>query len=193
MAFNFSNSTSSGKQSQNWFRIIDDESDVIYQLTVTTDISVEENSKVVSHKVQDNSVVTDNIVAYNRKVSYNGLVTSVERLDQDEYKDPFELLEGLSLVRTNKTIVTCELDNLLTPITNCAIEKLSYSKSTQEGLTSWRVNISLQEIRLSDAVTSTTVAAPNPKLKGATDPVENVGNATTKKPPLTETILRGGS
>ncbi len=192
MAFNFSNSTSSGKQSQNWFRIIDDESDVIYQLTVTTDISVEENSKVVSHKVQDNSVVTDNIVAYNRKVSYNGLVTSVERLDQDEYKDPFELLEGLSLVRTNKTIVTCELDNLLTPITNCAIEKLSYSKSTQEGLTSWRVNISLQEIRLSDAVTSTTVAAPNPKLKGATDPVENVGNATTIKPPLTETILIGG-
>ncbi len=186
MAFNFSNPVISGKQSQNWFRIVT-EDNVVYQLTLTSDVTVEETSKISSKKVQDNSVITDNVVAYNKKVSYNGIVTSVERLDQDEYKDPFEYLENLSLVRSNKNIVVCFLDDLLNPITNCVIEKLSYTKGKNEGLTSWRVNLVLQQIRLSDELTSTTITAPNPEYKDPTSNSENAGNATTGSSPLTTT------
>jgi len=181
-----SNPLFSGTQSQNWF-IIETEDGEFYQLTLTEDVTVEADTTISNHKVEDRSVVSDNAVANNRKVSYNGIVTSVERLDQTHYKDPYELLEGLELVRKNRTYCVCHLDNLLTPITDCLLERLSFTKGGKEGLTTWRVSLSFKETRTTSQAEKTKV--PRPSEKPKTEETKNTGSASTKSEILTETTI----
>jgi len=174
----------------NWFKIIS-EDNAVYQLVATTDVTVEQDSKITSAKVEDKSVVSDNVVALNRNVRYNGIITTIDRLDQPDFKDPATFVEGIRGLMRDRKFVTCELDNLLTPIPNCQIEKFSISKGKSEGLTSWFVNLSIKEIRLSDAITSTTVAAPAQEVSDITSESVNEGSATTRAKKLSETIGTG--
>lgn len=195
MGFDFSKPVISGTQSQNWFGLQNENDNEIFQLTVTSDVTVEYTSKLTNHKVLDKSVVTDNVVDYNKKVRYNGIITSIERLDQPDYKTPSEYFAGLDSARKDKTLFTVLLDDQLDFIPSCYIESLSFTKGSREGLTSWRVDISLQQIRLSEGVTTSSV--PNPALKGATEGQKSVGSASTKSKPITQTkfaeaLSRGG-
>ena len=171
----------------NWFKIITDEG-LVYQLVSTSSATVEKSSKITEHKVEDRTVVSDNAVAYNRVVRYNGIITTIDRLDQPDFKDPATFIAGINGLMDDKVFVTCELDDQVTPIPNCQIEKFSITKGSREGLTSWNVDLSVKEIRLSSAVTSTQVAAPRQEVTDIVSETQNEGSAATTRKPLSETL-----
>lgn len=175
----------SGTQSQNWFAVTTENGDV-YQLTLTSEIRVESSNKVSSHKVEDKTIVSDNDVAGSRKISYNGIVTSIVRLDQKDYKAPEELLEGLDKERKASTFFTCSLDDRLKPIPDCLLSTLAYSKSNKEGLTTWKVRMEFTEVRTTAQAVSKKI--PRPSQSKTVEETVNAGSSPTRKEPITETI-----
>lgn len=170
--------------SQNWWLIRT--GDKVYQLTMVDNFSVSASSTISSHKVEDKTVIADNVVNNNRKVTISGLISSIERLDATVYNTPKEFIESLEEHRKAGDFFTIEQDNTLNPIKDCLIESLSYTKGNKEGLTSWSVDLTFKEARVTSSATKTLVARPVTKPK--TDPTENVGSGSSKVETLTTTI-----
>lgn len=164
-----------------------------YELSTTTAINVSEESKISSHKVETREIISTNAVAYNKEISYNGVISNIRRVDQNTNKDVAEYLEGLSNIRTSKLFVTCNIDDRLNPITDCLIQSLSANKTTRDGLSTWTVAIKLKQVRLSNQASVTRV--PVPKLPDTTEKEKNLGNSSTKEvpEPLTETMMLQGT
>lgn len=197
----------------------------IYELSVTTDVSVSSKSKISRFKVESKEIITENKVDYNREITYNGIITQIRRFDQGSgdgtfnitgivfqgasqalannlpegelrdyfdrqsqsaYKNPKTYLEGLEKVKQGEEYVTCFLPNNLNPIENCLIEDLNYTKTMDQGQSSWRVSIKLCEIRLTQRAVETSI--PKPEVKDDVEKKTDAGNATTKEQPVTTTI-----
>lgn len=173
----------------------------VYELSVTTEARVSARNTISKYKTESRDVITENAVVNNREITYNGIITSIRRTDQgtggdsfnvagavldffdiggdSNFKDPRTFLEGLDQVRKDRSFVTCFLPNNLTPISNCLIEYLEYTKDQSGGLTSWNVNIRLYEARLTQRAVETTI--PAPVATGNTEPRQDAGNATVEE------------
>lgn len=198
------------------FRIqVGDTDGEVYELSVTTNVTVTEESINTKHKVESREVITDNSVVMNREITYNGLITSIRRSDQgagannfgisaiqrlfdnptdSNFKDPKTYLEGLAQVRRDSEFVTCFLANELTPISNCLIDRFTYVKDQEGGLTTWRVSIKLSETRLTTRAVETSIPAPS--ASDVTGSTTDAGNATTEAlntGALNTTALLGGA
>lgn len=186
---------------------------VTYELSSTTSASVSRSSTVAKHRVEDRSTVADNAVRGNAEISFNGIISSVRRLDQLDYVDPFqnpidfitgkpptphnyktyrEYLEGIEDIMESSEFVTFFLDNDLTPITDCSITNFNYTKDYSGGITSWNVSLKGEQLRLASRSIKGNI--PNP-LAGVSSIVEGekgggVGTATVADKPLTTTILQ---
>lgn len=163
------------------FYIISEDSNEMFEMAVTESVSVTGDTRVSSSKTEDRTVVSDNAVAYNQIISYNGTITSIDSIGTNPraLTKPEEYLESLELIRKDRGFVTCFIDSNLNPITNCLIEKFNFDKTLDEGLTSWKVSISCKQVRVTTEASSTTV--PRPDTRDPTADTQNAGNATTKQ------------
>lgn len=178
-----------------WFYIVDQESNEIYEMAVTKEVKVSGRTKISSEKTEDKTVVSDNAVAFNPNISYNGVISSITSIGVNprSLSTPDEYIESLEKVRTSRKLVTCHIDNKLNPIEDCVIEDFTFQKSEREGVSSWKINLVCQQIRVTTGATSTRI--PSPATKDATESKVDAGNATTKQveKPITTTILAGGT
>ena len=175
-----------------WFYVTIEETNELYELAVTNSIDVSANSKISSEKTENKNVVSDNVVAYNPTISYNGIVSSIKSIGTNprSLSTPEDYLEGIELARKTKKFVTCNIDASLNPIDNCQIKDFKYTKTEAEGKSSWKVSLVLQQVRTT--VTATSTRIPTPAAKDITSEQNNAGNATTKQVDLGEAIPQGG-
>lgn len=186
--------------------LIKTDSGVTYELSATTSAEVTRSSTIAKNRVEDKSVVADNSVRDNAEVVFNGIISSIRRLDQlgtanssnplsqagNNYKTYREYLEGINEVMDRSEFVTFFLDNDLTPIPDCSITRFSYIKDRSGGLTSWKVSLRGEQLRLSSRAVVGTI--PNPSA-GVSSVVEGSsgggdGTATVTQTPLNTTIVQ---
>ena len=174
------------------FYIVTEESNEMFEMSVTESVSVTGSTRISDSKTEDKTVVSDNAVAYNQIISYNGMVTSIESIGANPraLSSPEEYIESLEKVRTDRKFVTCWIDSALNPISDCLIEKLDFTKTMEEGITSWKVSLVCKKIRVVEEASSTTV--PKPASKDTTSQKADAGNATTKQESDQQAFSTGG-
>jgi hypothetical protein len=170
----------------------------VYELSATTDVSVQYSGTPTRFKVEDGSTITDHYTVENAIASFNGVITDIVSLNNiDPTKTPKEYLEGLRRLQQAKRPFTVFVDDKLQPFDNCLFTNIGFDKSLSEGLSGWRVSLSFEQIRISDRARASiikidAITAKNgdkDTLSGKTDS----GTTKTEKEDLEFTLLKGGA
>jgi hypothetical protein len=168
----------------------------VYELSATTDVSVQYSGTPTRFKVEDGSTITDHYTVENAIASFNGVITDIISLNNiDPTKTPKEYLEGLRRLQQAKRPFTVFVDDKLQPFDNCLFTNIGFDKSLSEGLSGWRVSLSFEQIRISDRARASiikidaTTAKDGDKdtLSGKTDS----GTTKTEKQELDVSYIQG--
>jgi hypothetical protein len=112
--------------------------------------------------------------------------------NKNNFKEPSEFIKGISTLRNDKETVTFFVSEL-EAIPNCMITSFSYIKDKSMGLTSWKITLEGEEIRISDSAIAGVVEVPKPSVADITGKENDSGNgSTTDSGELTTTIIVSG-
>lgn len=184
------------RNSEPTFYIKSQELGEFFELTLTKEVSVSSSSSTTSHKAQDKTVITSNVVATGNKIRYNGIISDVKKLTLTNYeykggkRGIAEYLETLDKQRIKGDLWDCYVDTRLNPFKNCILTNFTRTRGMSDGKLQWTVSLEFEEVRLSSAIEATLI--PTPSNPDVTDGKSEQGNTSTKsaKPkPLTETLI----
>ena len=131
---------------------------IVYELTATTDVAFQHRSTVTKFPVESGVEVSDHTTVENSTFTLNGVITDVVRLDQFSVdKGVKDYIQGLDKLRNSKQFFTVFLDNKLKPFKNCLFTGLSYSKTQAEGLSGWRVSLSIEQVIVADKAKASAI------------------------------------
>lgn len=130
----------------------------VYELTATTDVTFSHRNTNTKYPVESGASITDHVIVENSTFTLSGVITEVVNLNKSSpQKGIREYIEGLDTLRKSKQPFTVFLDNKLKPYKNCLFTEFSGSKGVMEGLGSWRLNLSIEQVRFVDKATSSLV------------------------------------
>lgn len=140
----------------------------VYELTATTDVTFSHRNTNTKYPVESGASITDHVIVENSTFTLSGVITEVVNLNKSSpQKGIREYIEGLDALRKSKQPFTVFLDNKLKPYKNCLFTEFSGSKGVMEGLGSWRLNLSIEQVRFVDKATSSLVqVAPTSEEAG---------------------------
>lgn len=170
---------------------IKDGSDV-YEMTATTEVQFSYQGQPTKFKVESGATITDHYTLSNATASFNGIVTSVILLSNGEDQlSPKQYIEGLRALQISKRPFTVYLDDKLTPIKNCLFTMIDGSKSVDDGLSSWRMRLGFEQIRLEDrAQEGVLQVQPSTEVLNGVSSKNDAGNTQAKETPTTRSIFR---
>lgn len=141
----------------------------IYELTATTDVAFQHRNTNTRFPVESGATITDHSVVENSTFSLSGIITQVVNLTATSpQKGIKEYIEGLDKLRKSKELFTVFLDNRLAPYPNCLFTDFSGSKGVSNGLGSWNINLSIEQVRIVDSASASLV-----KVAGETTNADN--------------------
>ena len=143
--------------------------DTILELTVTTEVSVDEISEVVQHPMQFGSDVADHIINKNKRYRFRGMVSNIKSFIikftdpsggnnasgslKPNQKSVVEYFKDLDALRNSKSLVTFNFDPQVDKggIINCVITKINYTRQPSHG-DAYLVDIELEQVRVQESV-----------------------------------------
>ena len=142
--------------------------EIFLELTVTTEVSVEEVSDVTQHPMEFGSNVADNLVNKNKRYRFKGMVSNISSYlitmpesEEDDatfsgdlkprQKRVTDYFADLERVRKARDLVTFYFDPQLDNdgISNCVITRINYRRQPDHG-NAYLVDIELEQVRVSE-------------------------------------------
>lgn len=154
-----------------------------FELSLTSEVSVESVAEVTEHKAEDKTIISSNVVARGDKILYNGIITDVKSISFSQYeyaggkRDVATYLETIKDLQLRGTLFNCYIDKRLNPIKNCIITSFNKKRGMKEGMFEWSVQLELKEVRLSSVIGSTFI--PEPALPDTTNGKSEQSETTT--------------
>jgi len=160
----------------------------IYQLTCTTNISLDLSGTATSHPVVHRSTVSDNYVRNPPKMSASGLLTNIVNISLkgiSPRRSVAENIKALEALQASGIPFMIHFDKDLAPRDNCVFTSLNFTKSSGMG-EAYKVNMSIQQILQSSQVSiSTERFTQSAKVNDASGSKVDGGDSAVKKAPLT--------
>lgn len=130
----------------------------VFELTATTDVGFNHRNTNTRFPVESGASITDHSVIENSTFSLSGVITDVVNLTKDSPQKGIKAyIEGLDALRKSKVPFTVFLDNKLKPYTNCLFTEFSGTKGVTEGLSAWRINIGIEQVKFVDKAKASLV------------------------------------
>lgn len=126
----------------------------IYQLTSTTDMTIDLSGEATKHPVVDRSTITDNYVRNPPKITVVGLLSNIVNLSLKGITPKRTVAENviaLEALQASGVPFTVHFDKNLDPKGNCVFTALNFTKSSGMG-TAYKVNMNIQQILRSSQV-----------------------------------------
>lgn len=143
---------------------------IVYELTATTDVAFQQRNSITRFPVESGATVSDHSTTENTTLSLAGVITEVVRLNANSPdKGIKDYIEGLDALRRKGEVFTVFLDNRLKPFKNCLFTSLDYNKGVTEGQGSWRVALSIEQIRIVDKARASTLQVDETSTKANAD------------------------
>jgi hypothetical protein len=147
----------------------------VFELTATTDVGFQHRNTNTKFPVESGASITDHSVVENSTFTLSGVITEVVNLTKNSpQKGIKDYIQGLDKLRRSRELFTVFLDNRLSPYKNCLFTEFSGQKGVVEGLGSWRINISIEQIRIVDKAKASLVQVAGE----TTDGTENASDPT---------------
>jgi len=130
----------------------------VFELTATTDVGFQHRNTNTKFPVESGSSITDHSIVENSTFTLSGVITEIVNLTKNSpQKGIKDYIQGLDKLRRSRELFTVFLDNRLSPYKNCLFTEFSGQKGVVEGLGSWRINISIEQIRIVDKAKASLV------------------------------------
>jgi hypothetical protein len=130
----------------------------VFELTATTDVGFQHRNTNTKFPVESGASITDHSVVENSTFTLSGVITEVVNLTKNSpQKGIKDYIQGLDKLRRSRELFTVFLDNRLSPYKHCLFTEFSGQKGVVEGLGSWRINISIEQIRIVDKAKASLV------------------------------------
>ena len=131
------------------------ELEIFYELNATSDISMTSASSVTSYPIESGANASDNVVIDPRKADLSGILTgvrqagfrSITNTEEGHESHPEDYIRGLEQRINNRELFNIYATDSIDPMLNCIITSFKISQDNQTGYTSWKVSLSLQQIR----------------------------------------------
>jgi len=164
----------------------------VYEMTATTEVQFSYTGQPTKFKVESGATITDHYNISNATASFNGIVTSVVLLSNgDNQLSPKQYIESLRALQISKRPFTVYLDDKLTPIKNCLFTTIDGSKGVDDGLSSWRMRLGFEQIRLEDrAQEGVLEVEPSVEVLNGVSSKTDAGNTQAKENPTTNSLFR---
>lgn len=143
---------------------------VFLELTVTTEVSVDEISQVTEHPVQAGFDIADHLINKNKKYSIKGMVSNIKSYlisvpeDQEgnrfisgtikpNQKNVTDYFSEIDKLRKSKSLVKFYFDPQIDNdgIPNCVLTKINYTRQPSHG-NAYLLNLELEQVRVSTSV-----------------------------------------
>lgn len=167
----------------------------VYEMTATTEVQFSYTGQPTKFKVESGATITDHYNISNATASFNGIITSVVLLSNgDNQLSPKQYIEGLRSLQISKRPFTVYLDDKLTPIKNCLFTTIDGSKGVDDGLSSWRMRLGFEQIRLEDrAQEGILEVQPSTEVLNGVSSKTDAGNTQAKEKELPTSVIRGAA
>jgi hypothetical protein len=164
----------------------------VFELTATTDVGFQHRNTNTKFPVESGASITDHSVVENSTFTLSGVITEVVNLTKNSpQKGIKDYIQGLDALRKSRELFTVFLDNRLSPYKNCLFTDFSGTKGVVEGLGSWRINISIEQVRIVDKAKASlvevagessddTVNAEKAKADGLAEKKDSGSKSSTK-------------
>ncbi|QHZ59741.1 endolysin [Alteromonas phage vB_AmeM_PT11-V22] len=163
-----------------------------FELTCTTDITVEKRSTVTDVPVEAGFSVADNAFAEPTRFSIKGVLTNIVNVSLDYYKSPEETIKSLHSLMDQGTLFTLSADNTLDSYDDVVIESMSIVKSRGMG-TSWNADISMKQVGVTNKARNVTFPPQQPDTeKQSSAKRKQSSNNTEEKELEFTTFVEGG-
>jgi hypothetical protein len=148
----------------------------VFELTATTDVGFQHRNTNTKFPVESGASVTDHSVVENSTFTLSGVITEVVNLTKNSpQKGIKDYIQGLDTLRKSRELFTVFLDNRLSPYKNCLFTDFSGQKGVVEGLGSWRISMSIEQIKIVDKAKASLV-----QVAGETTDSTDNASASTK-------------
>ena len=131
------------------------DTDEIYALDSTTEVSVQLSGTVTDFPIEDGSSVQDNYVNKNTTSSFNGSISTSKSLSNKDNLSPDDYMEALQKMKKEKVLFSVYWHSTQPPLVNCIFSTLTFTQDSVRGhvnssVNSMGVSFTVQEIRLVD-------------------------------------------
>lgn len=126
-----------------------------YELTCTTDVTVNKTNTVSSTPVESGYNITDNVFKNQVQISFRGLISDVKNLTLDYQYEPEIAIRDINNLSDSGGVFTLFVDDDLDAYNNCVFKSFSISKSSGQGK-SWKASVDITQIDIVEQATSVT-------------------------------------
>lgn len=131
------------------------DTDEVYALDATTDVSVQMSGTVTDFPIEDGSSVQDNYVNKNTTATFSGSISTTKSLVNKDNLSPVDYMDALKSMKKQKVLFDVYWRSDETPLVNCIFSTLTFKQDATRGyinalVNSISVSFTVQEIRLAN-------------------------------------------
>lgn len=141
--------------------------EVLYTLDSTTEVNVKYPTQITSHPVESGKLITDNSVNRNSTVSFIGHISDAKSLSGANNLTTEDYIKGILRLRSSGDYFTTYFTTKNEPWKTCLFQSIELAqnsgnnsvKSEGKRVDSWKVVLTIEQVRVKASVTEATVSS----------------------------------
>lgn len=174
------------RQANTKFYFIRKDNDDAYELSATTNISIDQDMISTDRPVESGKEITDNSYLKNKVVRFDGIITNVKNTSNVESTEEF--LNEIAELRSASPRVLIDVVADGEFANNCLIERFSLNKDAAIGSGAWQVSMTMKEIEFSERARLVEQPEAKTAQKSTVDSTKQKSQNTKKEVPLAQTL-----